>query len=95
MKLGVNALNYLTGSWEGFWMLASACVLHVRSECTALLSQRLGYRGVSDSGFSSCAAPTYYCGSEYFLNCCPQIWNLIGTEHSLNRSERRVKNKAS
>ena len=40
----------------------------VTSECTALLSWKLGFRGV---------------------------WNLIGTEHSLNRSERRVKSKAS
>src|SRR5882724_13386722 len=35
------------------------------------------------------------CGSEYFYNQCPQVLNLIGTEHSLNRSERRVKNEAS
>ena len=35
------------------------------------------------------------CGSEYFYNQCPQVWNLIGTEHSLNRSERRVQNEAS
>jgi len=39
----------------------------VMSECTALLSQKSGFRGVSDSGFSSCAAPTYYCRSKYFL----------------------------
>src|SRR5882724_2005027 len=38
----------------------------VMSECTALLGQKSGVTGVSDSGFSSCAAPTYYCGSEYF-----------------------------
>jgi len=38
----------------------------VTSECTALLSQKSGFRGVLDSGFSSCAAPTYYCRSEYF-----------------------------
>jgi len=35
------------------------------------------------------------CGSEYFYNQCPQVLNLIGTEHSLNRSEHRVKNEAS
>src|SRR5882724_10659569 len=35
------------------------------------------------------------CRSEYFYNQCPQVWNLIGTEHSLNRSERRVKKEAS
>ena len=35
------------------------------------------------------------CGSKYFYNQCPQVQNLIGTEHSLNRSECRVKRKAS
>ena len=38
----------------------------VSSECTALLSRRLGFGGVLDSGFSLCAVPTYYCRSEYF-----------------------------
>ena len=33
----------------------------VTSECTALLSQKLGVGGVWGSGFSLCAAPTYYC----------------------------------
>jgi len=66
------------------------CHCCVTSECTALLGQRSGFRGVLDSGFSLWAAPTYYCGSEYFHNQCPQVWNLIGTEHSLNRSEHRV-----
>jgi len=67
----------------------------VMSECTALLSQRLDYRGVFDSGFSSCTAPTYYCRSEYFYSQCPQVWNLIRTECSLKRDEHRVNNKAS
>ena len=67
---------------------------HVTSECTALLSRRLGFGGVSDSGFSSCAVPTS-CGSKYFYNQCPQVRNVIGTEHSLNRSEHRVKKEAS
>ena len=40
--------------------------IHVTSECTALLSRRSGYGGVLDSGFCSCAAPTYYCRSKYF-----------------------------
>ena len=66
----------------------------VMSECTALLDRRLGYGGVSESGFSLCAAPTY-CRSKYFYSQCPQVWNLIGTECSLNREEHRVKNKAS
>src|SRR5882724_6899585 len=35
------------------------------------------------------------CGSKYFYNQCPQVPNLIGTEHSLNRSEHRVQNEAS
>ena len=39
----------------------------VMSECTALLDWKLAFGGVSDSGFSSCTVPTYYCGSEYFL----------------------------
>ena len=73
----------------------SSNVLSVTSECTALLSWKLGFGGVSDSGFSLCTAPTYYCGSEYFYNQHPQVWNLIGTEHSLNRSEHRVKSKTS
>src|SRR5882724_1868803 len=68
--------------------------VHVTSECTALLSQKLGFRGVWDSGFSLCAVPTYYCGSKYFYSQHPQVWNLIRTEHSLNRGEHRVKNKA-
>ena len=34
----------------------SVCVM---SECTALLGQRSGFGWVLDSGFSSCAAPTY------------------------------------
>jgi len=32
---------------------------HVMSECTALLGWRSGFGWVSDSGFSSCATPTY------------------------------------
>src|SRR5882724_10948106 len=74
---------------------SDTCMTRVTSECTSLLSQRLGYGGFLDSGFSSCTAPTYYCRSEYFLNCCPQVQNLIRTECSLNRSKCRVKNKAS
>ena len=35
------------------------------------------------------------CRSEYFYNQHPQVPNLIGTEHSLNRSEHRVQNEAS
>src|SRR5882724_9447142 len=67
----------------------------VTSECTALL----GRRSVSE-GFQTVASacvlrqPTS-CGSEYFYNQRPQVWNLIGTECSLNRGERRVKREAS
>ena len=67
--LRVSALHYSAGDWvsEGFWTVASACVLNQPTSC----------------------------GSEYFYNQCPQVWNLIGTEHSLNRSEHRVKKEAS
>jgi len=60
-RLEANALGHATGA------VLSQLSDDVTSECTALLSQMLGFRGVSDSGFSLCAAPTYYCGSEYFL----------------------------
>jgi len=68
--------------------------LSVKSQCTALLNWKSEFRGGSDSGFSSYAAPTYYFRSEYFNNQCPQVQNLIGTEHSPNRDEHRVNNKA-
>jgi len=64
--------------------------LCVMSQCTALLNRKSGFRGVSDSGFSSCTAPAYYFRSEYFYSQCPQVWKLIGTDHSLNREEHRV-----
>src|SRR5882724_3036301 len=35
------------------------------------------------------------CGSKYFYNQRPRVRNLIRTERSLNRSERRVKREAS
>ena len=62
-------------------------LLQVKSQCTALLNQKSGFRGDLDSGFSSCTAPTYYCGSKYFYNQ-HQIW--FQTECSLNRDECRV-----
>ena len=62
----------------------------VMSQCTALLNQESGFGGGSDSGFSLCAEPTYYCASEYFYSQYQQVWKLIGTEHSLNRGEHRV-----
>src|SRR5882724_12160372 len=62
----------------------------VMSECTALLSWKSGFGGVSDSGFSLCTVSTYYFRSEYFYNQHPQVWNLIRTECSLNRDEHRV-----
>ena len=65
----------------------------VTSECTALLSWKSGFGGVLDSGFSLCALPTYYHRSKYFYNQYPQVQNLIGTEHSLNIIEHRVKSK--
>ena len=65
----------------------------VMSECTALLSQKLGVRRVSDSGFSLCTVPTYYFRSKYFYSQHPQVQNSIGTERS-HGDEHRVKNKA-
>src|SRR5882724_563102 len=91
--------------WQKHWVSVAAeferikCKLgwraFVMSECTALLGQKSGFQGVLDSGFSSCSVPTYYFRSEYFYNQCPKVWNLIRTECSLNRSEHRVKSKAS
>src|SRR5882724_4609821 len=62
----------------------------VMRQCTALLGWKSDFRGFSDSSFSLCTVPTYYCGSEYFYNQHPQVQNLIGTECSLNRDEHRV-----
>ena len=84
--------------WEGGCVGIGRQVILVKtvmSECTALLGWKSGVRGVLDSGFSSCAVPTYYCRSEYFYSQCSQVQNLIITEHSLNRHEHRIKNKAS
>src|SRR5882724_1013807 len=41
------------------WILSLISEDNVTSECTVLLGQRSGFGGVSDSGFSSCAVPTY------------------------------------
>src|SRR5882724_9416940 len=76
------------------YVLIMSLCFSVTSQCTALLSQKSDVRGGSDSSFSLCAAPTYYCRSEYFYSQCPQVWKSIGMEHSLNRGEPRVKNKA-
>jgi len=59
----------------------------VMSECTALLSQKSGFRGVFRQRFSSCAAPTYYCRSKYFYSQCPQVQKAIGMEISEYGSE--------
>jgi len=67
----------------------------VTSECTALLGQKSCFGGFWTVASACALHQTYYCGSEYFYNQCPQVWNLIGTECSLNRSEHRVKSKAS
>ena len=48
--------------------LKTTQTMSVRSQCTALLNQKSGFRGVSDSSFSPCAEPTYYCVSKYFYN---------------------------
>src|SRR5882724_10866712 len=101
MKI-LYALSFMHGGMVQVWatnetnvVLSSTLLIRtVTSECTALLGQKSGVRGVSDSGFSSCTVPTYYCRSEYFYSQHPQVWNLIRTEHGLNRKENRVKNKA-
>src|SRR5882724_6154902 len=85
-KLGGGVLHSNCSGW--IWVV-------VTSECSALLGWKLGFGGVSDNGFSSCTVPTYYCGSKYFYNQHPQVWNLIRTECSLNSSEHRVESKAS
>src|SRR5882724_11398261 len=72
------------------WVHRSFSELDVKSQCTALLSWKLDFGGVSDSSFSSCAVPTYYSRSEYFYSQCLQVQMLIRTEHSLNRDEHRV-----
>jgi len=64
--------------------------LDVTSQCTALLGQKWDFRGVSDSGFSWCTVPTYYCRSEYSYSQCPQVQMSIRTECSFNREEHRV-----
>ena len=64
------------------------CWCYESVHCTTKLEVRV-WRGL-DSGFSSCAVPTYYCGSKYFYNQHPKVWKLIGTKCSLNRGEHRV-----
>jgi len=67
--------------------------LSVPSKCTALLGQKSGFRGVSEwLQLVHCA--NLLLRVWVFLSQCPQVWNLIRTEHSLNRSECRVKNEA-
>ena len=44
--------------FQGFSGIGS-CLRSVKSECTALLNRNRKYEGVSDVGFSSCAAPNY------------------------------------
>src|SRR5882724_4333679 len=45
-------------SWLILAGMLYVCIC-VKSECTALLNQNRKYEGVSDVGFSSCAAPNY------------------------------------
>jgi len=49
--------------------------------------------GFGAVAFSLALHQRYYCGSEYFYSQCPQVWNLIRTECSLNRGEHRVRIK--
>ena len=86
----------MLSEWDWRVSVARAAVcMGVTSECTALLGRRSvseGFRTVASA--RALRQPTS-CGSEYFYNQRPQVQNLIGTEHSLNRSERRVKREAS
>src|SRR5882724_438269 len=77
----VQPLEHLNRLSPQLWSLPTGSQT-VTSECTALLGEVGFWRG-SDSSFSLCGAPTYYCRSKYFYSQCPQVWNLIGTEHSL------------
>src|SRR5882724_11967014 len=52
--LNIN-FDYCSHCLLNLWSLPTS----VTSECTALLGRRSVFGGVSDSGFSSCAAPTY------------------------------------
>src|SRR5882724_7697262 len=54
-------ISEMLHSHSGFPHVYKEAVLpqSVTSECTALLGRGLGYGGVLDSGFSSCAVPTY------------------------------------
>src|SRR5882724_6670217 len=73
-------------SWVPWWLsITQECYESVH--CTTQLESE--FRVGSDSGFSSCAAPTYYCRSEYFYSQCPQVQKSIGTEHCLNRDKSR------
>src|SRR5882724_6701688 len=78
--------------------MASTSAQTVQPQCyesvNCTTQPEVGVQSGLDSGFSSCTVPTYYCRSKYFYSQCPQVWNLIRTECSLNREEHRVKNKA-
>jgi len=67
--------------------------INVTSECTALLSGDRVRRGFSSGSAHALCQPTS-CGFRVFLNQRPPSSNLIGTEHSLNRSECRVQNES-
>src|SRR5882724_3319295 len=64
------------------------------SECTALLGWKSVFGVVSDSSFSSVHCANLLFQVQVFLSQHPQVWNLIGTEYSLNRGEHRYRNKA-
>src|SRR5882724_1976908 len=75
------------GEWDGWIMLRVSALHYSAGDQVAG-----GFRTVASA--RALCQPTS-CGSEYFYNQCPRVRNLIGTERSLNRSERRVKKEAS
>jgi len=55
----------------------------VTSECTTLLGRGSGSGGFQTVASARALCQPTSCGSEYFYNQRPRVWNLIGTERSL------------
>ena len=65
----------------------------VTSECTALLGQRSVMEGFWTVASAHALHQPTSCRSEYFCNQCPQVRNLIRTEHSLIEVSIRLRRK--
>jgi len=65
------------------------------SECTALLRWKLGFGGFQTVASAHVLHQPTIVGPSISRKQCPPVWNFNGTEHSLNRSECRVKSKAA